>query len=192
MRVRQHAQRPVDVSKKSVICATHRNLADMVAQQTFREDLFYRVSEITLNIPPLRQRGNDIVIIAKSLLHKFNLEFNSNIQGFTEDAISALLSHHWPGNIRELQNKLKSAVIMADGKYINAEDLGLQQGLSVPSLLTLRKIRENAETTAIRQAHSLCNGNMSKAADLLGITRPTLYALIDKYKMLDIRGDAEV
>jgi two-component system NtrC family response regulator len=175
-----------------VICATHRNLADMVAQQTFREDLFYRVSEITLNIPPLRQRGNDIVIIAKSLLHKFNLEFNSNIQGFTEDAISALLSHHWPGNIRELQNKLKSAVIMADGKYINAEDLGLQQGLSVPSLLTLRKIRENAETTAIRQAHSLCNGNMSKAADLLGITRPTLYALIDKYKMLDIRGDAEV
>jgi two-component system NtrC family response regulator len=174
-----------------VICATHRNLADMVAQQTFREDLFYRVSEITLNIPPLRQRGNDIVIIAKSLLHKFNLEFNSNIQGFTEDAISALLSHHWPGNIRELQNKLKSAVIMADGKYISAEDLGLQQGLSIPSLLTLRKIRENAETSAIRQAHSLCNGNMSKAADLLGITRPTLYALIDKYKMLDIRGDAE-
>ncbi len=172
-----------------VVCATHRNLAEMVAEQSFREDLFYRVSEITLNIPPLRNRGQDIVVIAKSLLQKFNQEFNTNIQGFTEDAINAMLGHRWPGNIRELQNKLKSAVIMADNKFISAEDLGLvvDQNASSP-LLTLRKVREQAETQAIRHAYNLSNGNLSKTADVLGVTRPTLYALIDKYKMLDLRA----
>ncbi|RVU37259.1 PEP-CTERM-box response regulator transcription factor [Rheinheimera riviphila] len=172
-----------------VVCATHRNLAEMVAEQSFREDLFYRVSEITLNIPPLRNRGQDIVVIAKSLLQKFNQEFNTNIQGFTEDAINAMLGHRWPGNIRELQNKLKSAVIMADNKFISAEDLGLivDHNASSP-LLTLRKVREQAETQAIRHAYNLSNGNLSKTADVLGVTRPTLYALIDKYKMLDLRA----
>jgi two-component system NtrC family response regulator len=171
-----------------VVCATHRNLAEMVAEGTFREDLFYRVSEITLNIPPLRNRGQDIVIIAKSLLQKFNLEFNTNIQGFTEDAINAMLCHRWPGNIRELQNKLKSAVIMADNKFISAEDLGLAANQNVSTAMTLRKVREMAETQAIRHAHNLSNGNLSKTADVLGITRPTLYALIEKYKMLDLRN----
>ena len=171
-----------------VVCATHRNLAEMVAEQSFREDLYYRVSEITLNIPPLRNRGQDIIVIAKSLLQKFNLEFNTNIQGFTEDAVNAMLSHRWPGNIRELQNKLKSAVIMADNKFISAEDLGLVAGSAdkLPTL-TLRKVREQAETQAIRHAFNLSNGNLSKTADILGVTRPTLYALIDKYKMLDLR-----
>jgi two-component system, NtrC family, response regulator len=172
-----------------VVCATHRNLTEMVADQTFREDLFYRVSEITLNIPPLRNRGQDIVVIAKSLLQKFNQEFNTNIQGFTEDAIHAMLGHRWPGNIRELQNKLKSAVIMADNKFISAEDLGLMVDEKASSpLLTLRKVREQAETQAIRHAYNLSNGNLSKTADVLGVTRPTLYALIDKYKMIDLRG----
>ncbi len=172
-----------------VVCATHRNLAEMVTEQTFREDLFYRVSEITLNIPPLRNRGQDIVVIAKSLLQKFNQEFNTNIQGFTEGAINAMLGHRWPGNIRELQNKLKSAVIMADNKFIDAEDLGLVVDHNASSpLITLRKVREQAETQAIRHAYNLSNGNLSKTADVLGVTRPTLYALIDKYKMLDLRS----
>ncbi len=169
-----------------VICATHRNLAEMVAEGTFREDLFYRVSEITLNIPPLRNRGQDIILLAKSLLLKFNREFNTNIQGFTEDAINAMLGHRWPGNIRELQNKLKSAVIMAENKFITSEDLGLAANAKV-QVITLRKVRENAETQAIRQAFNLANGNLSKTADLLGVTRPTLYSLIDKYKMADLR-----
>lgn len=172
-----------------VVCATHRNLAEMVAEQTFREDLFYRVSEITLNIPPLRNRGQDIVVIAKSLLQKFNHEFNTNIQGFTEDAIHAMLAHRWPGNIRELQNKLKSAVIMADNKFISADDLGLSvDHHTSTTTLTLRKVREQAETQAIRHAYNLSNGNLSKTADVLGVTRPTLYALIDKYKMIDLRA----
>jgi len=175
-----------------VVCATHRNLSEMVAEQTFREDLFYRISEVTLMIPPLRNRGQDIVTIAKSLLHKFNTEFGTAIQGFTEDAINALLGHRWPGNIRELQNKLKSAVILADTKLITAEDLGLVASQDATSVPTLRKVREQAETQAIRHAYNLSNGNLSKTADLLGITRPTLYSLIEKYKMADLRtADAE-
>ena len=169
-----------------VVCATHRNLADMVAEQSFREDLYYRISEITLMIPPLRQRGHDIIVIAKALLNKFNQEFNGQVQGFTESAMQAMLQHSWPGNIRELQNKLKSAVILADSKYITAEDLGLSAHHS--SVDTLRKVREVAETQAIRHAYSLSNGNLSKTADALGITRPTLYALIDKYRLLDLRN----
>lgn len=175
-----------------VVCATHRNLSEMVAEQSFREDLFYRISEVTLMIPPLRNRGQDIVTIAKSLLHKFNTEFGTAIQGFTEDAINALLGHRWPGNIRELQNKLKSAVILADTKFITAEDLGLVASQDATSVPTLRKVREQAETQAIRHAYNLSNGNLSKTADLLGITRPTLYSLIEKYKMVDLRtADAE-
>jgi len=175
-----------------VICATHRNLAEMVAVQSFREDLYYRVSEITLAIPPLRQRGHDIIVIAKALLTKFNIEFNSHVQGFSECAMQAMLQHPWPGNIRELQNKLKSAVILADSKLITADDLGLSSKEMVKTS-TLRKVREQAETQAIRQAYTLANGNLSKTSDLLGITRPTLYALIDKYRLHDLRNaEAEI
>lgn len=169
-----------------VICATHRNLAEMVAEQSFREDLYYRISEISLTIPPLRQRGHDIIVIAKALLHRFNEEFNSRVQGFSESAMLAMLHYQWPGNIRELQNKLKSAVILADSKYISEDDLGLSNQSSKTE--TLRKVREQAETHAIRHAYTLANGNLSKTADSLGITRPTLYALIDKYRLHDLRN----
>ncbi len=169
-----------------VICATHRNLAEMVAAQSFREDLYYRISEITLTIPPLRQRGHDIIVIAKALLHRFNEEFNTRVHGFSESAMQAMLHYQWPGNIRELQNKLKSAVILADSKYISEEDLGLSNQSSKTT--TLRKVREQAETQAIRHAYTLANGNLSKTADSLGITRPTLYALIDKYRLHDLRN----
>ncbi|MDP5148984.1 PEP-CTERM-box response regulator transcription factor [Rheinheimera baltica] len=169
-----------------VICATHRNLAEMVAEQSFREDLYYRISEITLNIPSLRQRGHDIVIIGKALLHKFNQEFNTQVQGFTDSAMQSMLHYAWPGNIRELQNKLKSAVILADSKYITEEDLGLSARNA--KVDTLRKVREVAETQAIRHAYTLATGNLSKTADSLGITRPTLYALIDKYRLHDLRN----
>lgn len=169
-----------------VICATHRNLAEMVAEQSFREDLYYRISEITLKIPPLRQRGHDIIVIAKALLSKFNQEFNTQVQGFTESAMQSMLQYAWPGNIRELQNKLKSAVILADSKYITEEDLALS--VQEAKISTLRKVREVAETQAIRHAYTLAAGNLSKTADSLGITRPTLYALIDKYRLHDLRN----
>ena len=170
-----------------VICATHRNLAEMVAAQTFREDLYYRISEITLTIPPLRDRGHDIIIIAKALLHKFNQEYRSQVNGFTDNAIQAMLHHGWPGNIRELQNKLKSAVILTDNKLIDAPDLGLNTNHH-DKVDTLRKVREQAETQAVRHAYAVANTNLSKTADLLGITRPTLYALIDKYRLHDLKN----
>ncbi|MDD4863045.1 MAG: PEP-CTERM-box response regulator transcription factor [Alishewanella agri] len=170
-----------------VICATHRDLTEMVAQQSFREDLYYRISEIVLKIPALRNRGHDIILIAKALLHRFNQEYKTQIQGFTECATQAMLAHSWPGNIRELQNKLKSAVILAESKFLSAEELGLQPSTSKANCPTLRQIREEAESEGIRHAYTLANSNLSKTADLLGITRPTLYALIDKYKLYDLK-----
>ena len=173
---------PVDVR---VICATNQNLEQMVANKTFREDLFYRVSEITLNIPPLRERDDDVILLAQLFLHRYAAEYKRNIKSFTEDALVALKQHQWPGNIRELQNKVKSAVVMCPGKQISAVDLGLQQSSAATTTLSLnlRQVREQAETQAIQKAFALAEGNMSKTAELLGVTRPTLYSLIEKYQL---------
>ncbi|MEW6983636.1 PEP-CTERM-box response regulator transcription factor [Colwelliaceae bacterium 6471] len=173
---------PVDVR---VICATNQNLEQMVADKTFREDLFYRVNEITLNIPPLRERDDDIVILAKFFLNQYATEYKRNIKSFSEDGIAALKQYHWPGNIRELQNKVKSSVIMSTGKQVTAFDLGFFdfEDANYELSLNLRTVREEAETLAIQKAHALSDGNMSKTADLLGITRPTLYSLIEKYEL---------
>ncbi|MBD1390522.1 PEP-CTERM-box response regulator transcription factor [Neiella sp. HB171785] len=168
-----------------VICATHQDLQGMVAEKSFREDLFYRISEVTINIPPLRERGEDILLLSRAFLQTFSQQFGRKISGFSEEANSALMAHRWPGNIRELQNKIKSAVIMADGKQVTDIDLALmpssQQTEQQP--LNLRQVREAAESQAISRAITRSEGNMSKAAELLGVTRPTLYALMDKYGM---------
>ncbi len=175
---------PVDVR---VICATNQNLEEMVAAKEFREDLFYRVSEITLNIPPLREREEDVIILAQFFLQQYAAEYKRNIKCFSADAISAIKAHPWPGNIRELQNKVKSSVIMAMGSQISAFDLGFfdhQVGDDDYQLsLNLRTVREQAETIAIQKAYALTDGNMSKTAELLGVTRPTLYSLIEKYSL---------
>ena len=175
---------PVDVR---VVCATNQNLEQMVKDKTFREDLFYRVSEITLNIPPLRDRDEDVIILAKLFLQQYSAEYKSNVKSFSEDGLSAIKAHRWPGNIRELQNKVKSSVIMATGTQVNSFDLGFfdhdheEDGYELS--LNLRSVREKAETLAVQKAYALAEGNMSKAADLLGITRPTLYSLIEKYEL---------
>ena len=171
---------PVDVR---VVCATNQNLQEMVANKEFREDLFYRISEITINIPPLRDREEDVIILAQFFLQQYAAEYKRNIKGFADDAIQALKQHRWPGNIRELQNKVKSSVIMAAGNQVSAIDLGLlNSGDDNYELsLNLRTVREQAETIAIQKAYALTDGNMSKASALLGITRPTLYSLIEKY-----------
>ena len=166
-----------------VVCATNQNLEQMVADKTFREDLFYRVSEITLNIPPLRDRDEDVIILAQYFLQHYAMEYKRNVKSFSEDALSAIKAHKWPGNIRELQNKVKSSVIMTTGTQVTAMDLGFfdHQDKSFELSLNLRVVREQAESIAIQKAYTLSNGNMSKAADLLGVTRPTLYSLIEKY-----------
>jgi two-component system NtrC family response regulator len=166
-----------------VVCATNQNLEQMVADKTFREDLFYRVSEITLNIPPLRDRDEDVIILAQYFLQHYAMEYKRNVKSFSEDALSAIKAHKWPGNIRELQNKVKSSVVMTTGTQVTAIDLGFfdHQDKSFELSLNLRVVREQAESITIQKAYTLSDGNISKAADLLGVTRPTLYSLIEKY-----------
>jgi two-component system NtrC family response regulator len=169
---------PVDVR---VVCATHQNLQSHIEQGLFREDLYYRVSEITLNIPPLRERDGDSIIIAQALLKTISQNMNRPNLSFSEDAMRAIKSYNWPGNVREVINKVKRAVIMADDKKVTAEDLELNT-LSTGSeeALNLRKIRDDAERSAIIQAIQAAQNNMAQAARLLGITRPTLYNLTEK------------
>lgn len=174
----------IDVDVR-VVCATNQNLEEMVAAKEFREDLFYRVSEITLNIPPLRDREEDPIILAKFFLQRYAQEYKSNVKVFADDALSAIKHHRWPGNIRELQNKVKSSVIMATGTQVTAMDLGFfdHEGQELQLDLNLRKVREQAESLTIQKAYALTEGNMSKCAELLGVTRPTLYSLIEKYSL---------
>ena len=125
-------------------CATNQNLEEMVIAKTFREDLFYRVSEITLNIPPLRDRDEDIIILAQYFLQHFATEYKRNVKSFSEDALSAIKSYRWPGNIRELQNKVKSSVIMTTGRQVTAFDLGFfdHKDQNFELSLNLRTVRE--------------------------------------------------
>lgn len=169
-----------------VVCATNQNLEEMVASKEFREDLFYRITEITLNIPPLRDRDEDVLILANFFLQQYAIEYKRNVKSFSDDGMQAILNHRWPGNIRELQNKVKSSVIMTTGTQVTAFDLGFfdqVDGSSYELSLNLRAVREDAETIAIQKAYALTEGNMSKTAELLGVTRPTLYSLIEKYSI---------
>ena len=169
---------PVDVR---VVCATNQNLEELIQLSQFRDDLFYRVSEITINIPPYRDREEGRLVLARTLLQKYAKLQKRAINGFADDAIAAIEGYSWPGNVRELENKIKGAVIMADGKMVTAMDLGLQNGDDATETLNLREVRQVAESKAIRVALTRSYGNISKAAELLGITRPTLYDLLNKY-----------
>ena len=173
---------PVDVR---VICATHRNVMQQVEEGNFREDLFYRIGEITINIPALRDRGNDVVLLATHFIDVYCKENDIQLKKLTDEAKAALMAHRWPGNIRELQNKIKSAVVIADSTAIGPDDLMLFGSLDVNEckLPTLKEVRERAESKAIIEAFNYAEGNMSKAAELLSITRPTLYTLINKYSL---------
>jgi two-component system, NtrC family, response regulator len=166
-----------------IICATHQDIQGLISEQQFREDLYYRIGEIEIVIPPLRDRVSDIPVIARSFLNQFAKQQKSDISGFTDDALQALGNHRWPGNIRELKNTIKRATIMCDGKRISATDLGLENDPAAehPALnYDLKQVRAEAERTAINNALNSADGKISAAADLLGITRPTLYALMDK------------
>ena len=164
-----------------VVCATNQNPEALIKEGLFREDLYYRVSEITINIPPYRDREEGRLILARTLLLKYCKSQGKAINGFTEDAVQAIESYNWPGNVRELENKIKGAVIMADGKQVTAADLGIEAGEGTGESFNLREVRQQAESKAIRVALTKCYGNISKAAEMLGITRPTLYDLLSKY-----------
>ncbi|HWN38739.1 MAG TPA: PEP-CTERM-box response regulator transcription factor [Gammaproteobacteria bacterium] len=170
---------PVDVR---VLCATNKNLRQAMATGAFREDLYYRISEITIDIPPLREREGGRLVLAQHLLSKFAKQQKRAIKGFSDDAHDAIETYAWPGNVREMENKIKAGVIMAEGKFVTATDLGLSVAVNPPSL-NLRVVRQTAETHAIRQALVRAGGNISRTAELLGVTRPTLYDLMEKYAL---------
>jgi two-component system NtrC family response regulator len=166
-----------------VVCATNKDLEAMVKKDSFREDLFYRISEVVVDIPPLRERDGDKALLARHFLKKYAVDRYARITGFTNDAITALEHHAWPGNVRELENKVKKAIILAEGKTIQTADLGLDAGHTEMNALNLRDVRQEAERKAVMQALSISNNNVTAAAKYLGITRPTLYDMLKKYAL---------
>ncbi len=168
---------PVDVR---IVCATHQELPTLIREGRFREDLYYRISEVVFKIPPLRERPGDAVLLARHFLGQAIKRHGRPLRGFTPEALQVIEMHPWKGNVRELENTINSAVIMADGSQITQKDLGLEMSSGDGGVLTLRQVRTAAEKQAIQQALSRAAGNLTHVAELLGITRPTLYDLMDK------------
>ena len=168
---------PVDVR---VVCATHRNLRERITEGAFREDLFYRLTEMIVNIPPLRERAGDADLLAHAFVQRFASANGREKLILRDDALDAIAHHTWPGNVRELENAIKRAVIMADGESITADDLGLEAPEDA-QMFNLRQVRDDAEKQAVLKVMARCDGNIVKAADLLGISRPTLYDLLNRF-----------
>jgi two-component system NtrC family response regulator len=167
-----------------IVCATHQDLEAMIGDGRFREDLYYRLAEIVVTIPSLAGRAGDAVLLARHFVNRFSRELNPAVQSLSPDALAAIEVYPWPGNVRELENRLKRAVIMADGKSVTEADLDLKRGAEgEPQLINLRAAREVADRRAIRQALSRTDNNISGAAKLLGISRPTLYDLLKQYRL---------
>ncbi|MBS0286007.1 MAG: PEP-CTERM-box response regulator transcription factor [Proteobacteria bacterium] len=181
---------PIGVDVR-VICASHHHLQELISAQTFREDLYYRLSEVTISIPPLRDRIGDAPVMARVLLARYAREFKRPVKRISEEALDAINRYSWPGNVRELENRMKRAVIMTENAQIMPQDLDLplQDAPSMP--FNLKHVRDAAEKEAIQRALNYCNGNISKAADLLGVTRPTLYNLMEKLNF-NLSEEAEV
>ena len=164
-----------------IVCATNRKPEELMKTGQFREDLYYRLSEMVINIPPLRQRLGDAVVLARHFLNAMSQQEGRDVRGFGSDALAALGTYQWPGNVRELENRVKRAVIMADGTHITAADLDLPAPATntpLPAPVKLREAREHAEREAVQRAMAEAEGNVSKAAKLLDISRPTLYDLL--------------
>ena len=169
---------PVDVR---IVCATHQDLKSLIKEGRFREDLFYRLAEIVVTIPPLRDRAGDPALLAHAFVNRFAREQNRGNLSLADDAIRAVEAHQWPGNVRELENCIKRAVIMADGQQITREDIGLTQGADDENVfIDLRQVRDEAERTAVVTALGRANGNLARASEILGISRPTLYDIMHR------------
>jgi two-component system NtrC family response regulator len=167
-----------------VICATHQNLERLIGEGQFREDLYFRINEMIINIPPVRERTGDIPILARSFLEKFSKQMRRNqLLGYTDEALGAMEAFNWPGNVRELEHRVKRAVVMAAGPLIEAKDLELAPANNRRRLITLREAREMAERQAIIMALSEAGENVTRAAEILEVARPTLYALLTKFNL---------
>jgi two-component system, NtrC family, response regulator len=176
-------RQPIAVDTR-IVCATHQDLEGMIADGRFREDLYYRLAEIVVKIPSLAERPGDAALLARHFVNRFSRELNSKVQSLSPDALAAIDAYPWPGNVRELENRIKRAIIMAEGRTIGAEDLDLPgTAVDEPEAINLRAARELADRKAIRQAMSRTENNISGAAKLLGISRPTLYDLLKQYRL---------
>lgn len=176
-------RQPIAVDTR-IVCATHRDLEAMVAAGQFRDDLYYRLAEIVVNIPSLSERPGDSALLARHFVNRFAKELNPRVQGLSPDALAAIDSYGWPGNVRELENRIKRAMIMADGRLVTLSDLDLPKSVTEnEGAINLRAAREVADRRAIRQAMSRTDNNISGAAKLLGISRPTLYDLLKQYQL---------
>ena len=169
---------PIDIR---LICATNRDLPAMVREGRFREDLYYRINTVTLQLPPLRERTDEIAALANSFTIRYTKKYRRNVTGISDEAI-ALLSHcRWPGNVRELQNCIEKAVILADNTILQPEDLQIDKSALNTSTSSVAETLEDAEEQVIRNAVKKYNGNLSLVAKALNISRPTLYNRLKKY-----------
>jgi two-component system NtrC family response regulator len=166
-----------------VVCATHRNLEELVADGKFRQDLYFRLAGITIELPPLRERFGDLPLLAKHFMQLYAAELSKNLTGFTPDALATIDRYEWPGNIREMQNRVKRAVILAESRTIGCEDLDLESGPLEEVELNLKRARRRIESETVRRALARAQGNISQTAKLLGISRPTLYDLMRELGM---------
>jgi two-component system, NtrC family, response regulator len=165
-----------------ILAATNVDIKKAISEGRFREDLYYRLCVFTIAVPPLRERGSDITLLARTFLTKFADQQKRRLKGFTPHAVETLTSHNWPGNVRELENRIKRAVVMAEGKYVTPENLELKHPSSAgEDGSTLRASRDSRERDLIRLAMEKADGNVSRAAVELGISRPTLYQLLARY-----------
>jgi two-component system NtrC family response regulator len=170
---------PVEVR---IVCATHQDLRALISQARFREDLYYRLAEIVLEVPSLRARAGDAALLAHAFLRRFASEHSRGTMTLRPDALTAVESHPWNGNVRELENCIKRAVIMAESNYITSADLGLSSvNVDSEESFKLRDVRDQAERRAIISVLGRSDGNIAKAAEILGVSRPTLYDLLHRF-----------
>ena len=163
-----------------LVCATNENLEQAVAEGRFREDLYHRINEFTIYMPQLRERGNDLFLFADLFIRQANEELQRNVEGFDASAAEMLVSNSWPGNLRQLNNVMKRAVLLTRGRLITTTELSQAMGPTLQQQPSLTLHDENDERERIKQALQQANGNKSKAARLLGIDRKTIYNKIEK------------
>jgi two-component system NtrC family response regulator len=175
-------RKPVQVDVR-IVCATNQDLDRLMAEGRFREDLYYRLNEVAVRVPPLRERLGDVVVLSSCFLRRFAAEYGRPVRGFTSAALAMIKDHPWPGNVRELENRVKRAVVMADGPLLSATDLGLSAPGEEPQSLGIRAARARAEREVLQLALAQAGSNLSKAAKLLGISRPTLYDLMQQHQI---------
>jgi two-component system NtrC family response regulator len=185
---------PVDTR---TVCATNVNIAQAIKEGRFREDLYYRISVISIHLPPLRERGEDILLLANYFLRMYSDEHKKKVRRFSAAAVHFLKSYEWPGNVRELRNRVQRAIIMSDASVVEPDDLGCEMELpefdeEIRPIVTLREARDKVERELLVQAMDRQNGNIAKAAEELGVSRPTFYDMIKKHGLMPLHGGEKV